>query len=548
MFLNLWLALWLVGLQVQPAERGSPPPRGSIQGVVIRAGAAALGIPDKLGDARVELNPGKLSDITFASGTFSFRNLPPGEYTISVRRDGFIPQEDRSRGLTPSGLRVTLGPGQALKDIVFPMIPGPVIVGKVIDPYGTPLAAALVRTYERLYTPYGTQLRAVSKGMTNDMGEFRLFGLNFGEYFVSAGYGDRDRAAAIGPVKLSANVTKADDGYATVFYDGADDLTRAEPAHLSPGSDPGTLNIYLSESARFRIRGQVLPPIAGTKIVLTPKGSDLSYADFFVQPDARGAFEIRGVSPGDYLLLATANDGALSSDVVPVTVRDMDVDGVRLGLQETLTIPGALSVEGNPRANPAGSKIKLTRSRIEFDQSIEAPVAIDGTFALQHVAAQAQYDVVVEPTPSGTYVKSIASGGIEILRGNARLLPNQLLRVELGVATDTLDVHVTKGSEPAPGIQVVLIPDVSLQRRADRYVTDYTGTSGDLHLSGVPPGRYTAYAFEHIEAGAYYALTYSPSASGHFRDRAVPVNVGQNGTKSIRLTVIPVADTAGILQ
>jgi hypothetical protein len=473
--------------------------------------------------------------------------MAPGEYTISVRRDGFIPQEDRSRGLTPSGLRVTIGAGQALKDIIFPMIPGPVIVGKVIDPFGAPLAAALVRTYRRQYAPLGTRLRAVSKGMTNDMGEFRLFGLNFGEYFVSAGYGDRDRAAAVGPVKLSANVSKADDGYATVFYDGTDDLTHAQPARLAPGSDPGILNIYLSESARFQIRGQVLPPAAGTRIVLAPKGSDLTQADFFFQPNVNGAFDIHGVSPGDYVLLATAEGGALSSDVVTVTVRDTDIDRVRLALEQTLTIQGALSVEGNSRANTAGLQIKLTRSSLEFDQSIEAQVAADGSFALEHVAPQAPYDVDIAALPPGMYVKSITSGRMDILRTNVRQLPNQPLKVVLGVATDMLDVHVTKGNEPAPGIQVVLIPEISLQHRADRYVTDYTDVSGDLHLNAVPPGRYTAYAFEHIEEGAYFALTYSPAATTRFRDRAVPVIVGEGGDKSIRLTVISVADTAGVL-
>src|SRR4030095_13819928 len=115
----------------------------------------------------------------------------------------------------------------------------PVITGRVFDPHGEPLAAALVRAYLRQYTPYGTQLKIVKKGMTNDLGEFRLFGLNFGAYFVSAGYGDRERAAAVGKAQLSPNVSKADDGYATTFFDGADDISRALAVHLAPGFDTG---------------------------------------------------------------------------------------------------------------------------------------------------------------------------------------------------------------------------------------------------------------------------------------------------------------------
>src|SRR6185503_8711747 len=138
------------------------------------------------------------------------------------------------------------------------------------------------------------------------MGEFRLFGLNFGDYFVSAGYSDRDRAAAVGRTQLSANVSRADDGYATVFYDAAEDLSLAQPAHVAPGMDTGSLNIYLRDSKRFSIFGQVIPRTSSTRIIFVPKGGDLTQPDDVIQPNALGGFEIRGVSPGSYLLLATA--------------------------------------------------------------------------------------------------------------------------------------------------------------------------------------------------------------------------------------------------
>jgi hypothetical protein len=549
MFPILWLLLWLAGLQVQQAPRpGAGPSPASIQGVVVRAGAAAAGATQELADARVELNPGNRSLFTGTDGAFTFRNLAPGRYIISVTHDGFTAQEDGLRGLTPTGLSVTLVAGQTLKDIVLPMISVPVITGKVFGPHGEPLAAALVRAYLRQYTPYGTQLKIVKKGMTNDMGEFRLFGLNFGEYFVSAGYGDRDRVAALGRAQLSANVSRADDGYATIFYDGAEDISRAQAARLAPGSGNGTLNIYLRESTRFKIRGQVLPPAPGTQIILAPKGGDLTEADYLTLPDAAGAFEIRGVSPGSYVLLATA-DGALSSDVIVFNVTDSDIDRVRIALEETMSISGGLSLEGNPRANLSAFRVRLTRSSTEFDQKIDAPASPDGAFTLDRVVPSAEYDIAAAPLPPGTYVKSASSGfGRDLLSGKSRLLPNQRLQIVLAAATDSLDAHVTNGRDPAAGIRVVIIPDLTLRRRADRYITGFTDETGNLRLTAVPPGRYTAYAFEHIEPGAYYALAYNPAADNRFRDRAVSVTVGENGTKAIQLTVIPAAETAGGLQ
>jgi hypothetical protein len=550
MFPFFWLALWLAGLQVRPPgpppRPDSGPSRVSIEGVVIRAGAAAG--QQQLPDARVELKPGNLSVFTGADGAFTFRNLAPGRYTISVTHDGFITQEDRRRGLTVSGLSITVSAGQTLKDIVLPMIPSPVIMGRVFDPYGAAAPAALVRAYLRQYTPYGTKLHIAKSGMTNDMGEFRLFGLNFGEYFVSAGYGDRERAEAVGRVELSANVSRADDGYATVFYDGAEDISWARAVHLAPGTGPSTLNIYFRSPARYKIRGQVVPRIAETKIVLAPKGSDLTESEYFIQPDATGAFEIRGVSPGSYLLLATAGDGDMSSNVIAVNVTDSDIEGVRVVLEETDSITGRVVLEGNPRANVSGLHVKLTRSSTEFDQKIDARTDPDGAFTLEHVSPFAEYDIAVEPLPPGTYLKNAFAAVSTIFIGKSRLNATQPLLIRLAPATDSLEVHVTKGSEPAAGIQVVLVPEPMLRRRPDRYITGFTAESGDLHLAGVPQGEYTAYAFEQIEPGSYYVFAYNPAAENRFRDRAVPVTVGENGTKAIQLHLIPAEETAGGLQ
>ena len=540
----LWLALWLGGLQAQPAP-GPDAPRGSIEGVVVRALAAAA-VPPQLPGARVELRPGDRPAFTSRRGAFTFRNLAPGRYTISVAHDGFILQEDRVRGLTVSGLTVTLAPGETLQDLVLPMIPAPALTGSIFGPHGNPLPAALVRAYSREYTPYGTQLTIVKTGMTDDRGEFRLFGLNFGQYFVSAGYGDRDRSAAIGGAKLSANVSKADDGYATLFYGGAQDISRAQAARLALGSYPGTLNIYLRDSARLKVRGQTLPPVGGTQVVLAPKGSDLTEAADFIRPDTNGAFEIRGVSPGAYLLLATAAGGALSSDVIALNVTNSDIDGLRLPLEPTIGVSGELFLEGSPRADLSELKVKLVRSTTEFDQEIETFAGADGAFTLEPVVPRAEYDVAVEPLPPGTYVKSISFGGRSILGGKSRFVPDTPLRIVLAAATDELSVHVTNGSDPSAGIQVVLVPGPLLRRRADRYITGFTGQSGELLLTAVPPGQYTAYAFEQIEPGAYYALEYNPTAETRLRDRAVLVTVGD--TKAIQLRVISAAETAGVLQ
>jgi hypothetical protein len=172
-------------------------------------------------------------------------------------------------------------------------------------------------------------------------------------------------------------------------------------------------------------------------------------------------------------------------------VRDSDIDGVRIALQQTLSVSGSvfgeLSREGSRREDLPNLRVRLIRSTIEFDQTIDALTGADGTFTLHAVAPLAEYDVAVDPLPPGTYVRSIRSGGRDMLSGTSRFLPDEQLRIELAAATASLDVHVTGGSTPAAGIQVVLVPAVPLRRRADRYVTGFTGETGNLQLTSIPP-------------------------------------------------------------
>jgi hypothetical protein len=538
-----FVAFWL-GFQAQPQARGS------IEGTVVRAGAAAAGAPEQLPNARVELKPGNIAVFTNEAGAFRFLSVASGQYTISVTRDGYVPLEDPKHGQTVAGLTVTLAPSATLKNLVIPMTQSPVLSGRVFDPHGEPLATALVRAYQRQYTPYGTRLKIVRKGMTDDFGEFRLFGLNFGEYFVSAGYSDRDQTSAIGKAQLSANVSKPDDGYATVFYDGVEELSAARMARVAPGADAGSLALYFRAAARLNIRGQVVPAIPGTRIAFVPRGSDLADADAFIQTNAAGMFQISAVSPGTYLLLATAANGELSSDVVVVNVTDSDIDGMRLSLAETKSVSGTLSIEGNPGADLSRLHVKLLRSNPEFDQSFDAPVTPDGAFAFDHVPLSAEYDVIVGPLPAATYVKRITSGNKNILQGQSRLLPDQRLQIVLATASadDNVEVHVTHRGKPAISATVVFLPETSLRRRADRYVTAFTDETGTAQMRGVPTGYYTAYAFEHIERDWQYALAYSASGQDRFRDRSFSVLADKKGTKVVELRLIPLEETAGGVQ
>jgi hypothetical protein len=276
-----------------------------------------------------------------------------------------------------------------------------------------------------------------------------------------------------------------------------------------------------------------------------PTGSSLAEPNLPIRPNADGQFEIRGISPGSYVLLATA-DG-FSSDILSVYITDADVVGLIVPMTGLTTVQGRVAFEGRLTLDFSGMRVSAMRSGIAIDQVTQSTPDAHGTFTLTNVGP-GEYDIHVERLPPNTYVKRIEVGTVDPLQGRVRFLPSQPLVIEIAPAPSSVGGHVMNAGNPAPGAQVVLIPDQRLRRRTDRYVTGYADKEGGFQLSGVPPGRYLAYAFERIEPAAYYAFAYSSAANARFGDRGVPVNVGESGATTVELRVIPAFETAGGLE
>jgi hypothetical protein len=304
------------------------------------------------------------------------------------------------------------------------------------------------------------------------------------------------------------------------------------------------LTINIDDAPRFNVRGRVVPNAPSTRIVFAPAGSNLADSSYFIAPDANGQFEIRKVSPGSYALLATA-DG-WSSDVFPVAVRESDVTGLAVPMSPVFNVTGRVTFEGRSNPNIFRSRVKLARSA-GIDQIRESPIASDGSFRLAQVGL-GDYDILIEPLPPDSYVKNIFAGGRDILSARFRPDGPQPLQIVLGAAGASVAGRATKAGDPAGGVQIVLVPEPSFRRRADRYITGHTDDAGAFELRSAPPGRYIAYAFEQIEAGAYYAFAYSSEANARFADRGVLINVASSGATSIELKVIPAVETAGGLR
>ena len=135
---------------------------------------------------------GNRQAVTDDQGRFGFDCLPAAGFLVTASRPGWVTTYYGSpRPGRPPGVRVAVADG-AKVNIEIPIVPGAVIAGRIISEDGQPrprefpllLEKRLVGNQQmlsRMRLPYGT---GYFERSTNDLGEFRLFGLPPGTYYL----------------------------------------------------------------------------------------------------------------------------------------------------------------------------------------------------------------------------------------------------------------------------------------------------------------------------------------------------------------------------
>src|SRR5262245_34189043 len=142
-----------------------------INGQVIDAATRApvAGATVKIGESSVR---------TDRDGRFSFDNVDPGEHRIVTSKPGYVTDE----------LTMVADAKNSVSDVTVRMTPAAVITGRVVDDEGRPVRGAPV---EALAYGYRNGRRELvthgNSATTNDRGEFRLFWLDPGKYYLMVG-------------------------------------------------------------------------------------------------------------------------------------------------------------------------------------------------------------------------------------------------------------------------------------------------------------------------------------------------------------------------
>jgi hypothetical protein len=326
------------------------------------------------------------------------------------------------------------------------------------------------------------------------------------------------------------------------------DSANATPIAVAAGTEVTGINLTMRKTTTVHVKGVVSNIPAGNKqpvqVLLVPRGR----GGFIGGPRnfaaAKGSFELRGVTPGQYSLAAMLNEeGQNYSAFMPLDVGSSNLENLNLSLSAGVDIPGKIRIEGDGQQSIGTVNVNLLprEDSFIFGGAGSNGMKEDNTFVLKNVGAGV-FRVNVFGLPDGFYVKSVKSGeidiqmdGLDVTRGAPSPL-DILVSPHAGVVSGTVQNPNT--GQPASGALVVLVPEEKERRDQQQfYRTTTTDQNGSYLVKNIPPGEYKAFAWEDIDPGAYT----DPEFLKPFESKGEAVTISESDQKSVSLTMIPAA-------
>jgi hypothetical protein len=589
-----FLALLLVSSQALPQQ--TPTPTGVIEGTAVRSdsGEAINGVQVTLTSVNIvpfaAIAPGAVAAAqtaqpaapvqpsqpstatTGADGKFSFKNLKAGSYRIVATVNGFVRTEYGQRSPNAQGRPVFLSEGQTFKDAVVRMTPTGTVSGKIFDENAQPATDAPVQLLRVVYNPQGRTYQSVAQGAANDRGDYRIYGVPPGRYYLLAGNPP-------GPIRLPAGGVVGLPGmpsnsqrYSVVYYPSGSEIERASMIEVKPGGETSLDFRVQRLGSGYRVKGRIIDGIgaglpANTQVSvgyrsLTGGGGSFSNGRNF--DAATGTFELQNIPPGDYTLqvqIPETNPGPilggpnLAADILarqaaqaarpagtaPIRVVDRDIEGVVITVTAGVSVNGRLILEGQPlSAIP-----NLQQIAIGFQSTTGAgvgpnpsgtPVGADGTFQVVGLR-EGEYRVALRalaPT-SGFYIKSIRYGGDDVLSKPLKFsgAGSGEFEVVLRTGPGQIAGNVTDArSQPAAGVAIFAIP--TDRGRLNDYKQTVTDQNGHYSLTGLTPGDYQLFSWESIENLAHY----DPDFVKQYEQQGKIVHVAESSSQNVDVRMI----------
>ena len=541
----LFAALSQTSLAAQsPAasSNASDPASCTVAGMVVKLAASE---PLKSATVRLESaddHTRTFSAATDAGGRFEIKGIETGRYRLRVIRDGYVTAEYGQRTYSDPGRVLTLTPGQNLKDLLFSLVPSAVISERIQNEDGNPLPWARVSALRQVFFRGRRRLVSEVTVVTNDRGEYRLFGLRPGRYFVNAAYKPGQR---LDPGDEADGALTGKPGYVPTYFPGTPDPARAIALTVKTGEELSSTDFLLEPAATYSVRGHasilgMRRSSDGVVLVLEPRTNGCLWTTPTRQTLADkgdNSFEISDVLPGAYTLIGMwMNEGRRYQAQQTVDISNSDVESVQLTLTPGWNVSGQVVWDTAPTLEKGTLDIFARRDSTTIVAATQARVAANGTFLLRELP-EGTYQLTIAGQTADCYVQSIRFAGMEVPDDEFNVIRGTQATLEVTINSRGAHLQGTVNDVdglPLAGVWVVLVPTGSHASEFHLFKQVTSDQNGRFDIRGIAPGDYTLYSWEQVDRGAWE----DPDFLKDFAGRGQGVSLEEGAGKSLQLTAI----------
>lgn len=318
--------------------------------------------------------------LTDRDGSFRIEGIGPGRYRVEVEHSAY---SRKWKAALKSPRIVDVGDQRDTGELVYRLRALGVLAGRVVDEDRGPMRGAAVIALKR-HEEWGMVVwQQASATRTDDRGEYRIDGLEPGEYaLMTAAQREREPKQA-----------------ALTFFPKGQRLEDAALLTLAPGDIRERLEMTAHLEAVRSVRGKIDLEQGEAEVRLVVGGlGDATGLPVSSQTTRRGEFEFRDLPEGEYLLVAGTEKAADKQyALLPLKLLEEDRQGLTLKLEPLPLLQGR--VEGLID----GESARIVARGSGWREGAETKTAENGEFALGLLPGP--YVLEVRGLKEGRYVE-----------------------------------------------------------------------------------------------------------------------------------------------
>ena len=542
-FLKLGLLMFSILLVAFPQQREQEL-QSRIEGLVLKATnaeplAGAVVVLRREGSGPYDR---QYTTTTTGDGRFTLKDIPKARYMLSASKAGFMTQEYGQKQANKVGVILDLTAPQVMRDIVVRMNMGGSISGRVYEQDGTPIESTMIVAFQKKYQRNGKSVLSQANVVaTNDIGEYRMYWLPPGTYYLLAVV-VRTRAP-LDPIAIIDQSEESLEAFSPVFYPRGDDESQASALRIEPGSELRAIDFVVVRTKALRVKGHVVSASSGRPLVGAILHLRLQYVEklgrdywWSAETDSEGNFQFRNVPPGKYILrVSWTESGSLTmSTQRDLELADKEVPELHIVLQAN-SIDGRVIMERGEPVLQNGTVLLF----VEGDgTALGTGLQPDGTFSLPYASTGRLY-LELTGLADNFFLRSARVGNKDVSREGLSLDERgaDSLEVVIGSEGATVAGIVTDDHQtPVMGARVVLMPDGEHRDRPDLVKAVTTDRSGQFAIRGAMPGNYKIFCWDDLEPNIYF----DPSFIQQYESQGKALHLNANDSITVNLRPISI--------